>query len=267
MIYLGTIGRMVGLKCPSVQRVESPSRYAFSTTLGGRMKAQLLPVGDRVWDLAFGDVTTADQVSVLADFADGAWGAGPFWFISSEAPVTNLLTPAAASGDADAAILYGVQGGPWDTPEGLFARSVLYPDSPSYVYWRVNVPVLSGRRVTGSAIVQGAGGVLRLAWYDAAGAHLSNSNSGTASGSDPQRVTVTALPPSSAAFVRLGVSASVVRVARPQVTWTDGPVAWSEGRGCPSAVVVRGQRSLVLTDHEGRTQTLESVGFTIQEVS
>lgn len=267
MSYLGTPGRLVEVKCPSVQRVESPSRYAFSTTLGGRTKAQLLPEGDRVWDLAFGDVTTAEQVSVLADFADGAWGPGPFWFISTEAPVTNLLTPLAASSDADATVLYGVQGGAWDTPEGLVARSVLYPDSSPVVGWNVNVPVLPGQRVTGSAIVQGAGGYVRLSWYDAAGNHISNANSAQLSGEGAERVAVTALPPASASYVRMSVSPDVVRAARPQVTWTDGPVAWSEGRGCPSAVVVRGQRSLVLTDHEGRTQTLESVGFTIQEVS
>lgn len=267
MSYLGTPGRLVEVKCPSVQRVESPSRYAFSTTLGGRTKAQLLPAGDRVWDLAFGDVTTAEQVSVLAAFADGAWGAGPFWFVSTEAPVTNLLTPLAASGDAGATMLYGVQGGVWDTPEGLFARSVLYPGVTPFVGWNVNVPVLPTRRVTGAAIVQGAGGFIRLSWYDAAGNHIANANSAQLSGSGAERLAVTALPPSSAAYVRMSVSPSVVRAARPQVTWTDGPVAWSEGRGCPSAVVMRGERRLVWTDNDGRRPTYESMSFVIQEVS
>ena len=266
-MYLGTLGRMIGIKCPVSQRVESPARYVVEATLGGRSKAQLLPSRDRVWDVALGNVTTAAQTAVLEDFAQGVWGPGPFWFVSTEAPVTNLLTPAAASGDASTTVLYGVQGGPWETPEGLIPRSVLYPDSPSDVGWRVNVPVLRGHRVTGSAIVQGSNVRVFLSWYTAEGDRISSTASTVTDGSDPVRLSVTAEPPEGAASVRLVVSSSVERSARPQVTWTDGPVAWSAGRGCPSAVVLAGGSELVRTDHDGSISTLESVSFVVQEVS
>lgn len=266
-MYLGTLGRMIGIKCPVSQRVESPARYAAVTTLGGRSKAQLLPARDRVWDLVLGNVTTTEQTAVLDDFAQGHWGPGPFWFVSTEAPVTNLLTPTAASGDASTTVLYGVQGGPWETPEGLIPRSVLYPDSPADVSWLVNIPVLPGRPVTGSAILQGSNVRIFLAWYREDGSRIRSSGSPTTDGSHPVRVSVTDTPPEDAVYVRLITSRSVVRSARPQVTWTDVPVAWSAGRGCPSAVVLAGGSELVRTDHDGSTSTLESVSFVVQEVS
>src|SRR5690625_2549534 len=98
MIYFGAKGRRIGVRCPSVQRVDDGERYQFTTTLEGKRKAQVLPGADRrIWDLGLGNVTTPEQVGVLRDIASGAWGYGPFVFVPAEGPDTNMLAPGVAS--------------------------------------------------------------------------------------------------------------------------------------------------------------------------
>ena len=266
MIYLGTPGRMVGISCPAEQRLSTDERYSFQTTLEGRVKAQVRPGGRRVWDLRLPSTSTPSEIATLAAFANGAWGPGPFWFVSADAPVVNLLSPGAASSDL-AHILFnaGAQGGPWETPFGFAARSITNPSSAT-LYWDTLVPVLPGQPVTGSAVVQGANARAGLFFYNSAGAWVATTHGARVSGSDPQRASVSGVVPEGAVSVRLFVSAEVTRASLPAITWTAQPFEWGDGQGCEKAVVLGGQRDLIQALDNPNYGRFADYSFTVQEV-
>lgn len=261
MIYLGTYGRMVGIKCPASQSVEAAQRHSFEDTLEGNRKAQVRPTGRRTWSLQTSEATTPVDASTVEQFAQGAWGPGPFWFVSADAPYTNLLTPAGAScldiyqeGSANA--------GPVDLgAEGWSAQSITRAGYTEIYAQFERIPVLQGVPVVGSAYVQGAGAVVRLYWTDAADSVISAVNSDPAVGSSMQRLVVTGTPPSTATGVRLVVQNST-KFTRPAVTWHKLQ-PWSDGQGCPKAVLHSVSRSLTLT---GLSSTYSAQSYTITEV-
>ena len=260
MIYLGTPGRMVGISCPAEQRLNTADRFSFQTTLEGRVKAQVRPGGRRTWDLRLPRTSTPSEVAALDAFANGSWGPGPFWFVSADAPHTNLLSPGASQ---SVSMLNGggSLGGPWDTEWGLAARSLLNTEA-AFLYWDTSVPVQAGKPVTGSAVLQGEGH-LRLWWRNGAGESSVTGSDSFSSPSGPVQVSVTAQPPSWAEFVTLGVSREVTRAALPAVTWTETVMPWVSGQGCEKAVV-RGMSSDLVLAIPGRT--FGGAEFTVQEV-
>lgn len=266
MIYLGTLGRMIELKCPASQRVSVPGQPTFKTTLGGRVVAELPQRSDRrVWDLQTSDATTPDQISALMSFAGGAWGPGPFWFVPADAPFTNLLTPAASSCDptvmvmSSGATLLGSP--PLLTPDGWAARSV-WKSTTNGALLGEPVPVTPGQKVTASAYAAGAAGYVSLVFLNAAGSVVAQHNSAVVSTVISRRsVTVTA--PALAISARVTVSASVTQVANPAITWTDAVQPFSDGQGCPKAVLHGASRDLVLT---GAGRTYSNLSFAVTEV-
>lgn len=278
MIYLGSLSRMVGVACPSEQRVASADRFSFQTTLEGRVVGQARPIGRRVWDLRLPVTSSPAETSKLTDFTSGAWGAGPFRFIPTEAPVTNLLPPdvAACESRENPSVVIG-DGGPMLQPDGSWsARSYLSSNPNLVMFFGVadgpgfghghTVPVVPGGVVTGAVTVLGAGAYAQLRFYDFADELVSSvASSVLASAGTAVRSTVTAQVPSGAVSVRL-VARSAVQGSHPQVTWTDKPMEWSGGRGCTRAVVMGGGTELVKTGHAGGDKTYEGVSFTVQEV-
>ena len=263
MMYLGTLGRMVEIKCPTTQRVAPAERFSFSTTLGGEVKAQMGPLGRRTWDIQLGRLSTPSDVEALMAFANGDWGAGPFWFIPADAPVVNLMPPAVAA--SDPAFISGTAAGPWLTSEGWAARSTLN-DTGGFIYWRVEVPVLQGVEVTGSMVVRGDGGQVRLNWLDALGNSVGISASERVAGSETQRIAVTAAPPIGAVSARLGVSPLVERFTRPSMTWTTEPYEFGDGQGCSKAVVLNASRDVTTAWNDPRTGRWSDISFAVQEV-
>lgn len=265
LIYLGTLGRMIGIKCPASQNVEHEERYTFQTTLEGRRKAQVRPRGPRTWSLQTSDATTPEQAATLMQFAQGAWGPGPFVFVSAEAPYTNLLDPAASTCDPKVVVMGSgsslVGSPPMLTSAGWFPRSIM-KDTVNGARFGDPVPVLPGVPVSGSAEVLGDGGSVRLQFLDAAGALISAHDSLPASNMVERRF-LTVMPPSGAASVQLWVTGPIVQAAAPTVTWTDSPRPWSDGQGCLKAVVHGASRSLVLT---GPDRTYSNLSFTVTEV-
>lgn len=272
MMYFGINGRLIGVKCPSVQRVDDGERYQFTTTLEGRRKAQVVPgARRRVWDLTLGDVTTPEQVSVLRGIASGAWGDGPFWFIPAEAPDTNLLEPGVASCDPAAGLAStNAPGGPMRTPDdGWLARSLVRSDAPAGLIHFGGSPggltpaPKPGTAVTGAAFVEGVGASAQVAFWDAAGTFLSGVESfvrGTSGRAVRSYVTTTV--PSGAVWVSVrAVDAS--RAAGPSLSWTDKIVEFSDGRGAAQVVVDQVSSGLVYTQ-PGRTY--QNLSFTVTEV-
>lgn len=271
MIYLGTPGRMVGIKCPSSQSVEHEDRYTFEPTLEGKRKGQVRKIGRRTWNLGTSEATTPKDTALLSEFAGGAWGAGPFWFVSADAPSTNLLTPDAAMCRDWVPDSVNIQpGGPVDLGADGWAPSSIRSYAPTEVGGGQEIylgsdrlPVLPGVMVTGSAWVKGASGRVRLYWYGPdGGAPIGTTTSELVATTTMTRLHVSARPPVGAVSVRL-VAWNVEQAARPAVSWTDTLQPWSDGQGCPKAVVHGVSRSLTLT---GPIGTYSSQSYTVTEV-
>lgn len=263
-VYLGSLGRMVELYTTPSAQTSAAERYTFKSTLEGRSKAQVRPIGRRSWTWNASYADPSEQAA-LVQFAQGAWGRGPFWFVPADAPRTNVLTPGAASCDplevtmGSGAVLLGSP--PLLTPDGWAARSI-WKDTGNGAFIGAAVPVLPGRKVTGSAYVSGSGGFVRLLFLDVVGAVVAQHDSAAAVSAVGRR-SVTATPPAAAVSARLTVTASVTSAGNPAITWTDTVQPFADGQGCEKAVVHGMSRDIVLSGPNG---TYSNLGFTVTEV-
>lgn len=269
MIYLGTSGRMVGIKCPATQQLNLTERYSFEATLEGRIKGQALPVQRRVWNLSTSDATTPAQQAVLQGFANGNWGPGPFVFVSADAPVTNMLSPAAAASMENNGVTNIMYTGPVNLGEdGWEARSIslIDPSGVGAVFGVDPVPLPPDGVVTGSAYLKGVTASLRLYWYDADGAFLSfNGTTDEDTAGTFVRMSITRTAPEGAASVRL-VAQGFLTATRPAVTWGPHLYEWADGQGCSKAVVHGFSRSLVMASRLPSGGRYSNVSYTITEV-
>ena len=267
-IYLGQLGRMIEIKCPASQQVSSAERFTFQQTLEGRVKAQARPIGRRVWGLSSSAaMTPADQATILS-FVNGEWGNGPFVFVSADAPVTNLLSPAAASCDPSTIANSGVTAaGPLSTADGWAGRSFFNPNPGANMYFGSTLtPVIPGIPVTGSAYVVGDGAKVSIQFLDSTGAIISATPSpGSGVAGSTKRLNSTATPPPNAASARLFTTGSS-QAARPAITWTSVPFEWAAGEGCPKSVVHAASKDLTLASREVRGGRFASINYTITEV-
>lgn len=254
-VYLGTLGRLVELKCPSSQPVAVDDGTTFDRSLEGVVTAQVRALRRRQWDIRIGLGTPADLANVLA-FSAGEFGNGPFTWVSADAPVTNLLTPDVSTCGSTSDIGSTVEvGGPMNLPDGTFAgRSLTNSDTTKNInFGTATTPVLPGEPVTASAYLTGAGCKMGINFVDSAGAFISSvlsTASGTAGSATRLSVTVdgTAVPLNAAACQVFG-SAST-QGARPAVTWTDRMFDWQPGEGCPKAILSGVSRDLLLALRE-----------------
>ena len=265
---------MIQIKCPATQQVSTADTYVFEETLEGRVKAQAKPIQRRVWSLATSDATTPAQQAALLGFTSGEWGSGPFVFVSADAPVTNLLTPAAASCvemRTNNPLVY--QSGPVDLGrDGWAGKSIgaHLPEGggqrPEIYFGTGDTPVLPGVMVTGSAYLEGLDAALRLYWYrEGDSSPIATSDSSPVPGEGFRRITVTAVPPAEAIFCRL-VAVRTVRGTRPAITWTDQAFDWAAGEGCVKAVVHAVSKTLVLASRDPRGGRYANLSYTVTEV-
>lgn len=266
MIYLGIPGRMVGIKCPAQQQVSFADRISTSTTLEGKVKAQIRPVGRRTWQASLSAASDPTDIGTVLGFLSGEWGAGPFWFVSADAPLINLMTPDESLCIPDATGATVSAGGPVQIDGVGWAGKSYQNSNPSgdpMLLSRTSIPVRHGSRVTGSAWVLGAGAFVRLHWYAADDSYLGLTlGAATTEASKMSRVHVTGTPPSGAATCRLLVS-SALQVARPAVTWSDSVLPWGAGEGCPRAVLHGGSKDVTMAVADA---VYGSISFTITEV-
>lgn len=268
-IYLGQLGRMVELKCPATQQVSTADGFTFEETLEGRVKAQARPFQRRTWSLGTSDATTPAQQATLLGFVAGEWGPGPFVFVSADAPVTNMLSPAAANCLETLTSANVIAGGPVNLGSEGWAGSSWSTVNPAVggIYYGTSyVPVAPGRRVTGAAYVMGAGASVQLYWYDSSNTFISASVSAPEGvAGTMKRISVSGLPPAGAASCRL-VSVSASQGARPAITWTSEVFPWAAGEGCPKAVVHGASKSLVLASRDLRGGRYANLSYTVTEV-
>ena len=269
MTYIGSLGRMIGLRCASSLHIEHGDRYTLSRTVEGGVRAQVRPVAPRQWSVGWGDLSTPADLAVLQDFANGAWGAGPWWFLSDEAVNTNILTPRQA-------LLLDrerrddlIDGGPVVVSDGTTAPTSLivgHGGTQSIPVFR-RLPATPGQSMTWVAEVEGDGSVAPQIWmtfYDVNGVGI-RGHYGTGEVRDGmQRVSVSNVAPEGTYRVDVGVRLNTMRFTRPQLTWTDTPPpVFSEGRGCANAIVHQVRQGVVLTRPE---RTLMNADFVVSEV-
>lgn len=266
MEYLGSLGRLVGLRCASTESSGATDRYVTQTAIDGQRRAQIVPGAPRTWSADW-DLAYPGEGAALQGFTSGAWGPGPWHWVPVQAQHENLLTPREAmlldfypTGTLSV-------GGPLHVNGVRAPRSLLHSRasgwSPVFRY----VPVVPGRAVTWTAEINGPGGVaprLVIQMVDAAGGTISNTYGTGAVTSAVQRVSVTVTPPSNAVAFHACLDYTATRLIRPQVTWTTGPVDYGPGHGCRSAIIDAASTSVLLST---RDRSFSSVGFTVMEVS
>lgn len=267
------MGRLVELPYVESLSVAPEGQYSVDTTAEGRVRAQVRPaLGRRVWTLSVKHYRPHEQASLMA-FVNGEWGPGPFVFIPTDAPVTNMLSPGAASCDpaevilGTGAILTGTP--PMKLPDGSWAGRSYAKNTVNSVFFGGPVPVLPGVKVTASAFVTGAGGAVRIYWYgpggttDQLGSVESNIKSTTTT---TVRSYVTATPPAGAVSCRVATNFTATQACRPAATWTDTLFTPSDGQGCSKAVLTEVSRDVVKALNNPRTGRWSDLSFTVQEV-
>lgn len=263
-VYLGRLGQMVPVEC-GAEQVSAAPRHQFESSLEGRVFAQVIPEARRAWQLRIG---VASALGTLSDFVSGAWGAGPFVWVSDEASAGNVLTPAQAGFTEVPADM--VLAGPRRDSDGVWAAQSLRSTYSGAAGARVlsDVPVVSGVPVTASLDVSrvpaGAAPRIVLRTVTATGGfHQSVVATGDAV-DGMQRVSATLVPDDLVVSARLYIMSDVEFLMRPQITWTASPVPFHPGAGCAQAVV-DDLSSTVLSAVRGQ-RVLSDVSYMVQEV-
>ena len=247
------------------ENVSRADRYVESTTVEGARRVQVRPAAPRSWSV---DVSgaSAGELSGLEAFAQGAWGHGPWHWVSVAAQSGNVLTPREAllldrAGVSSASVQ---DAGPVrDSSGGWSPRSVTVTLASGWVALVRGVPVIPGMPFTFSCDVEGVNPQVHVQFNDAAGGVV-GTHIGSGSGSGMRRVSVSATVPAGAVEAIVGLRSSVTRACRPQVTWMAGPVPFSAGHGCRSAVVDGVSSDLLVVNSSG---PVSGVGFTVLEVA
>lgn len=266
MEYLGSLGRLIPLRCASEERVQSTARYRESFTVEGQRRVQAIPAAPRAWDVSW-DLAYPAELAALAGFTSGAWGHGPWVWVPVTAYSANLLTPGEAMLTERAGIsAESIQdAGPVRDSDGNWSpRSVTVTIPSGWGALARDVPVIPGKPFTFSCDVQGGftPGQIHVAFIDGAGNAMSGGPA-SAPNAGMHRVSYSAVVPAGAASAHVGVRSSTLVATRPQATWTDGPVPFAPGAGCKSAVVEAGSED-VLALWKG--VDYRSTGFTVMEV-
>lgn len=270
-VYIGTLGRLVELPYVTASSITPAERYTFTETLEGRVKAQVRTVGRRVWSLSASRYLAQAQ-GALMSFINGEWGNGPFVWVSSDAPVTNMLTPEVARCGPQAVFSSTVsRSGPMALDDGQWSGSSLTTSDPTGTLWvgasKAPTPVIPGVPVTASAYVVGGGAKVRLHWYRADGTLLPGTATSIGSGvaGSPRRLHVTATPPVGTVSCTMSTTRAP-QIARPAVTWTDTLFDWADGRGCLSAVIHGVSKDVQSAHRDPNGFRAADMSFTITEV-
>lgn len=231
--WIGPHGGMVPIRAAqSVSHsAEAPMRY-YDTVTGGRRAQRLSARPLREWSFAHTAVSIgeADRLRALRD---GTYGKGPFSLVSTEAQISNVLTPEQASMATPMSALIQPDG-PVRIGDNYFPASAIAEIPTSWQPLADNVPVIPGVPVTVSIWAMGEGSrapILTVVWRS--GTELdpeSQTVTGTNSGLW-QRLVWHGTPPPGVDSIRFGVRTGTKYIAAPQVTWTRQAVHWAAGHG------------------------------------
>lgn len=237
--FLGALGALIPVECPSSLAAAFDRPASTRTTLGGRRTARLAARGHRSW-LVSTSAASPLELANLAGVARGDFGPGPFWWLDEWAQQSNLLDP------RDAAIEV-----PWGST--TLAGPVALPDGPvvarhvrtgaSIASWATSpfggfsrAPVVPGQVVTVSAWVDSTAQALRYVFQDAAEAAMGSTSAVPGTRAGWHRVSASVTVPPGAASIVIGQS-GMGGLAAPAVTWTDGLREYGPGAGARKVIV------------------------------
>ena len=254
--YIGELGRMYKILWPTPVKVTNPTRYDVQSAPARRWAFVSSPASARRREWSLEVTGTNAETAELAQLVAGAFGDGPWVFISDEAAVTNVLTPAESmlSGVANAGAADGAGGA------GARSRTGGGPITIAEA-----CPCIPGEPVTVTVDMAGAAGVLVVQPVNAAGQPVGPAVTARPSGELMERVSVT-MPalPLGACAVKIQTRGSTT-VTRPQVTWTAGPVPWDMGAGAASVIIEEAQTTY--TSYEFHLREMwRTLSLTIREV-
>lgn len=265
--YLGSLGRLVPVVC-AVGVAQAPDRPgSMGVTLGGRRFSRTAPRGHRSWSLSSSDLDSPSELAPVQLFASGAWGDGPFWWLSPWAVAVNALTPG-GSVLRYADLAGGTVGAPVQAVDGTWfpasavsttaginavARSVArgYTAVPTGTPYTASLYVSAGQRVRVSEFNSSLGVTLRSV------------QSPAAVGSGLTRVSVSSTAGAGTTALRVDVLGAGVS-AGAALSLTPGLVAWGVGDGCEEAIVRDGGMSvtsLAYAPYAGQSYEVMEVGL------
>lgn len=270
MMYLGSVGRMVKLGCAAAQEVSRAPRYVYQTTVEGNRRAQALPSTAREWSISM-PVSAPLEMAALSDFATGAWGNGPFIFLSETALATNALSPSISNLTLSGAhFAVNRVAGPTNIEGNPVASTITTSDQALGIFFGIDyLPVLPGMPITGAAWIQGENCRVAITFYTESNAYVGDffgAVRGSADALTRQSVTVPASRiPANATKFRLRALLTTT-ATRPSVTYTSALHGWGEGQGCMKAVVDDFSTGTVLAVHQPGWQ-YQTDKFMVREVS
>lgn len=225
--YIGAPARMLPLLWANPAPVKRPTRYAVQEAAGKRWAFVSAPAGARCREWTLDMTGTQREMHPVLQLAAGHFGDGPWWLVTDEAAMTNVLTPAQS-------MLEGIaNAGAAETVDGVSALSVV---GGAPVTIADLVPAIPGEPVTVSVNASGAT-VLSVQPVNAEGFAVGPAKTVTATGELMQRIHATILAlPAGARGVSIrarGYSA----LACPQVVWSEEPAAWDVGLGSDSVII------------------------------
>lgn len=264
--FLGSLGRMVPVVC-AAEMSQAPDRPgSMDTTLGGRRFSRMAPRGHRAWSLRSSSVDGPGDLAPVQAFANGAWGDGPFWWLSPWAVAVNVLTPG-GSVLRYANLAGGTVGGPVQAVDGAWfpASAVSTAAGINAVARSVGrgyTAVPTGTPYTASLYVS-AGQQVRVSEFDSSlGSALRTVTSPSAVGSGLTRVSVSGTAGAGTTALRVDVLGAGV-CAGAALSLTPGLVPWGVGDGCEEAVVRDGGMSvtsLAYAPYAGQSYEVMEVG-------
>lgn len=254
--WIGTLAHMQRFGWPTSLKTSAPSRYTLQSAAGmtwAFVNSPLTP-RNREWSLDL-SASNADS-AVLEAFLQGAYGDGPFHFITEEAALTNVLTPAQS-------LLAGVSNsGYLITSDGTLAPASVVGGAEVVLADRV--PALPGQPLTVS--VDAAGFTeLVIQPQTVTGANAGGAKTVRAEGSLMQRVHafIPALP-ATARSIKISAR-GFTALARPQVVWASQPAPWELGAGADSVILTEGSTSYGHFEM-GQREFWREISLTVKEV-
>lgn len=253
--YIGTPARMLPLLWANPAPVKRPTRYAVQEAAVKRWAFVSAPATARRREWTLDMTGTQREMHPVLQLAAGHFGNGPWWLVTDEAAMTNMLTPAQS-------MLQGIaNAGAADTVDGVSAVSVV---GGAPVTIADLVPAIPGEPITVSVDASGDT-VLTVQPVDAAGRAVGAAKTVHADGNLMQRIhaTILALP---AGARGVAISArGYTTLACPQVVWSTEPAAWDVGLGSDSVIIE--ESSSTHTEFEFYTRDWwRTMSLTIREV-